>query len=196
MKAVENSTNFPFPEVTKDMTDEQKKDANRTRAASYRKAQGVVFDAFKKIMSEIKVSGTTEVSDDTMDALTLEAYTFLSTRGTRVGRPNGSAAPKQTFAQKIVAFFKSGQYEMDKDGNPTPGKVASIYVYVHADMDTARTLSSLKVALDNAEPADRLWVSYDSEAKVYTIEGTGPDAPAGWTGQLPTPKKEKDLSNV
>lgn len=193
-----DSGNFPFPEVVKTMTDEQKKDANRTRSASIRKAQGIVFDAFKGIMGQVKISGTTEVSDDTIAPLTLEAYNFLSARATRgVGRPAGSTGPRQTQAEKLVAWFLDPANQT-VDGAPTPGKIAGVNLYISRDidMDATRALSALKRFNDDAEPENRVWISYDSETRVWTIEGKGADAPANWTGPLPTPKKEKDLSNV
>ena len=35
------------------------------------------------------------------------------------------------------------------------------------------------------KPEDRIWVRLDAEAEEYVVEGTGPDAPADWTGYRP-----------
>ena len=44
------------------------------------------------------------------------------------------------------------------------------------------------------EPEKRLWISFDADTGVYTLEGSGPDAPAGWTGYTPVDMEEMDLT--
>jgi len=43
------------------------------------------------------------------------------------------------------------------------------------------------------EPDNRLWISFDSETGIYTLEGTGADAPAGWTGYEPVDVEDLDI---
>jgi len=42
-------------------------------------------------------------------------------------------------------------------------------------------------------PADRLWISFVSETGIYTLEATGPDAPADWIGYQPIDMEEMDI---
>ncbi len=41
------------------------------------------------------------------------------------------------------------------------------------------------------KPGERLWISFNPEKGVYTLEGMGADAPSGWTGY--TPVKVEDI---
>ena len=41
------------------------------------------------------------------------------------------------------------------------------------------------------KPEDRLWISFNPEEGTYVLEGTGADAPEGWTGY--TPVKVEDI---
>ena len=101
------STNFPFPEVLKTMTDAEKKEANRVRAQTYRKAQTAAFAAFGKIMKALAVSGVANLQESDIDPLAVEAYQFLSTRATRgAGRPAG--APVATPALYGLTCLISG----------------------------------------------------------------------------------------
>ena len=43
------------------------------------------------------------------------------------------------------------------------------------------------------DPEKRLWISFDADAGVYTLDGTGPEAPAGWTGYQPVDMEDMEI---
>jgi hypothetical protein len=43
----------------------------------------------------------------------------------------------------------------------------------------------LKKQLKKAEPANRIWITFNKDKETYFIVGTGAKAPDGWTGYLP-----------
>ena len=196
------STNFPFPEVLKTMTDAEKKEANRVRAQTYRKAQTAAFAAFGKIMKAVNVSGVLNLDESDVDPLAVEAYQFLSARATRgAGRPAGAGAARVSQADKVREFFMDPAHHTDKDGNDTPGKIAFMHTYIILEMDTKRVMDTLKRMLDDAAPADRLWISADTETKTWTIEGAGENPPPVGPARSPrrrrpTPWPTSDASSI
>jgi hypothetical protein len=42
-------------------------------------------------------------------------------------------------------------------------------------------------------PENRMWISFDSESGIYTLEAIGEKAPAGWTGYEPVDVDDIDL---
>lgn len=43
------------------------------------------------------------------------------------------------------------------------------------------------------DPEDRVWISFDPEDGIYKLEGTGAEAPEGWTGYRPVEIEDIDL---
>lgn len=67
---------------------------------------------------------------------------------------------------EIFEIFKAGRAEMRKFG--------------------VQMIKKLK-------PADRIWVRLDVEAETYVVEGTGAEAPSGWTGYTPVVIEDEEI---
>lgn len=42
-------------------------------------------------------------------------------------------------------------------------------------------------------PEDRMWIGFDPDSGMYTLEGTGPNPPAGWTGYRPVDMEDMEI---
>ena len=75
----------------------------------------------------------------------------------------------------LLGFFPSG----------IGTTVSEDTVWANAKLGRAEMRKKILLAIKKAEPADRVWVSFDREAAQYILVGTGPEAPEGWEGYVP-----------
>jgi len=43
-------------------------------------------------------------------------------------------------------------------------------------------------------PVSRIWVKFNPEGEIYTVEGKGPNAPKGWTGYTPVVIEDLEIT--
>ncbi len=58
-------------------------------------------------------------------------------------------------------------------------------VWAKAKLGDAEMRKKTLLAIKKAEPAERLWISFDRNAGVYKLEGEGSTPPDGWLGFVP-----------
>lgn len=71
------------------------------------------------------------------------------------------------------------------------GKVSLMDIFKRFRMGEGEMRIRIRNLIYDRKPEDRLWVSYNADSETYTLEGTGPTAPKGWTGVLPKTKPVK-----
>ena len=64
-------------------------------------------------------------------------------------------------------------------------------IWEHNRLGRAEMRKATVNLIKKEKPEDRLWISFNPEEGVYVLEGTGADAPEGWTGY--TPVKVEDI---
>ena len=119
-----------------------------------------------------------------------EALEFLTAKRPRAPRKSKAGSGKKSREEILLDLFN------DADNLDAEGKIDELGVFSATKLGRAETLSGLKKALDVASPESRVWVSFNSEAGVYTLEGRGANPPAGWKGKLPAPKMVEDETAV
>ena len=74
--------------------------------------------------------------------------------------------------------------------NANGGKLSLMDIFKEFRMGEGEMRVRMRNAIHDRKPEERMWISYDPNTEVYTLEAVGADAPAGWTGPLPKePKK-------
>lgn len=142
--------------------------------------------AIKENATEIVASG--DVTDDQIAAIQ-EALNFLNAKRPRAARKGAvTKTAKVTREEALLNLFN------DPDNLDANGSIDELAMFVKTKMGRHEVLTGLKKALDFAVPASRVWVAFNSEAGVYTLEGRGENPPAGWKGKLPAPKLVEDES--
>ena len=124
-------------------------------------------DALLKLLAYIK-----EATDDKE----ILEYVTILTPGQRFGRT------RQTGIYDIIINIFSEQPEWAED------QIWSTYKLGRAEMRKIRTN-----LIKKRKPDERLWISFDAEKGTYTLEGTGPDAPDGWTGYKPVTIEDMEI---
>ncbi len=181
---------FPFPEIAADAPKELRAEINRVRSASYRKAHAALFDFVHGVVESLKTEVSVELEGLTTFAK--DAYDFLSAKRPKAGRPSGTKAVRKPLETIAAEFFQNVDNQTDQNGDKTPGLIAGINVYIGLNMDPVRTMGAIKRYNDSADTL--VYVTYDSEARVYKVWGTGAfgaAAPVGFVeagGKLPAPR--------
>ena len=67
-------------------------------------------------------------------------------------------------------------------------------IWEHNRLGRAEMRKATVNLIKKEKPEDRLWISFNPEEGVYALEGTGADAPEGWTGY--TPVKIEDIEII
>ncbi len=147
-------------EQSKDMTMDEKKEFN----AKKKKAADAY--AARKVSARSIITKFLE-RDESLPANVKEAILYISGTGVRSERAGIVSELKALIMEKksvsSVDIFNKFEY-----GRPTMN--AKIKGFI------------------NAKPEDRIWVIF--EAGNYVLKGKGENAPKGWSGVLPTVKKE------
>ena len=74
--------------------------------------------------------------------------------------------------------------------NANGGKLSLMDIFKEFRMGEGEMRVRMRNAIHDRKPEERMWINYDPNTEVYTLEAVGADAPAGWTGPLPKePKK-------
>jgi hypothetical protein len=182
---------FPFPEMPNDASKELKQEILRVRSSSYRKANAECANFVAGLVKQLAEEPEVTISE--LTPYLKEASDFIAAKRPRSGRPAGVKKERKPLETVVAEFFKNTDNHIDTSGNPTKNSVNGVAVYVGLQMDPVRVKGALKRHNESAEPADRIWVRYDSEARVYLIEGQGADAPEGWTGPVPAPSSPAEV---
>ena len=140
-----------------------KKAAKKAKNVAKRTAKK---EALKKVLAFVKAN--------TEDAEALVAVQLL-TPGQRFG---GVRAVK---SDVIVEAFMANE-EIDED------TIWNEYKLGRAEMRKICVNLIKKKA-----PADRLWISFDSDSGVYTLDGSGEAAPDEWTGYTPVDMDDMEI---
>lgn len=165
-----DETNFTLPKYPKGATPEQKREVNKQRAAVMRKAQGVAIAFLKVNLDQLSLDETQK-----------KALDLLFTKRERA--PRGSAVQKVPVGEKLAEYFTDTDIVED-------GRIADVEVFVSFRLSVSDVVKALRQYNGKCDPAKRLWVNYDGETREYTVLGSGPIPPDGYTGPLPLEKKE------
>ena len=86
----------------------------------------------------------------------------------------GTGTKKATIANRVIELFtKDDVY-------------SEIEVFQNLEgIGRSDMAKATKAILKNSKPEDRMWIKFDPADGVYSLEGTGADAPEGWTGYIP-----------
>ena len=85
----------------------------------------------------------------------------------------GSNMIRETVQSKLLSAF---------NGSDT---LTGLDAYRKMHYGTPDMRRSMILAIKTGKPEDRLWIEYDGQTDMYTLVGTGPEAPYGWTGYVP-----------
>jgi len=176
---------FPFPALPEKASDELTAEIFKVRGAVRRKAQNALIDFVVDNAKDLE-----------LNVYQQKALAHLTAERARGRKGDGVGKSRVTKEEQVYNFFLDTDNHVDAEGNRTPGKVSAVSVFINLEMDPVRTLGAARRILDTREPAERLWISYDSKARAYSVAGPQEDAPEGWTGPVPAPKSADDLTAV
>lgn len=90
------------------------------------------------------------------------------------GTPRGS---KQQLLDKLLVMFQEHE-----------NKLTLMEIFREFKMGEGEMRIRMRNSLNDRKPEERMWISYDPDSEVYTLEAVGVNPPAGWTGTLPKNK--------
>jgi hypothetical protein len=67
------------------------------------------------------------------------------------------------------------------------------YIWANLKLGRAEMRKACVMLIKKAKPEDRVWIHFDAEKGEYNLQGTGPEAPAGWTGYRPVEVQDIEL---
>lgn len=94
---------------------------------------------------------------------------------------SSARSPKMQVLDKLLSLF-----------NANGGKLSLMDIFKEFRMGEGEMRVRMRNAIHDRKPEERMWISYDPNTEVYTLEAVGADAPAGWTGPLPKELKKKN----
>lgn len=94
---------------------------------------------------------------------------------------SSARSPKMQVLDKLLSLF-----------NANGGKLSLMDIFKEFRMGEGEMRVRMRNAIHDRKPEERMWISYDPNTEVYTLEAVGADAPAGWTGPLPKEPKKKN----
>ena len=70
-----------------------------------------------------------------------------------------------------------------------------IEVFQALKMGRQEMATSIKNIIKKSTPEERVWISFDPEEGLYTVEGRGAEVPEGWTGYVPVEEVVEDTES-
>lgn len=171
--------------VVEDLTVEQAAPAEAPAETSTRTISAQAVEALKKYQEESKKAKAflAEVlsgkhPDMIIPDAVLEAIRVIVPLRAAKGA-SSARSPKMQVLDKLLSLF-----------NANGGKLSLMDIFKEFRMGEGEMRVRMRNAIHDRKPEERMWISYDPNTEVYTLEAVGADAPAGWTGPLPKePKK-------
>lgn len=91
------------------------------------------------------------------------------------GQSAARSAPRTVNSELRDAFIEKGSLsEMD--------------IFKAFRIGRPEMVTKIRILVLCPNPADRVWVKFDEAAEVYSVVGTGAEAPEGWDGYIPSTK--------